>query len=124
MDLSSLSGLTGYIRYDSADMVVASIVFLLMFLGAIGILFAFFSWCISGSKSNQYRKLLVDMFVVGMIHKYAKEEGLDLVKELQEFARIEKKAKLSMKGLDEVIENELKEKISKTVDEKTDEKTK
>jgi len=87
---------------------------------SVSILFiaiAFFNK-IEGTKSQNYRELLVDMYVVGTIKKLAKKDDLDLVKELHDFNKVEKKSKLSEKGLSYVIEEELKEKIAKVQEEK------
>ena len=62
-------------------------------------------------KSLEYRKLLTDMYVVGMIKKFAEDDKIDLIKELKDFAKIEKKKNLSTKDIDSVIEANLKEKI-------------
>lgn len=70
-----------------------------------------------GTKSKQYRELLVDMYVVGTIRKLAEKDKIDLVKELQDFNKIEKKSKLSEKGLASVIEEELKTKIAEVQEE-------
>jgi len=66
---------------------------------------------ISPTRSQAYRSLMSDMFVIGMIKKFAKEDDIDLVKELKEFAKIERKKKLSYKDIDSVIADNLKEKI-------------
>lgn len=71
-----------------------------------------------GTKSSNYRELLVDMYVVGTIKKLAKKDDIDLVKELRDFNKIEKKSNLSEKGLSYVIEEELKCKIVKSQEEK------
>ena len=65
-------------------------------------------------KSKGYRELMTDMFVVGKIKQLAQEEKISLVEELKEYALIQKKTRLRLKGLDEAIEEELKDKISKT----------
>lgn len=84
--------------------------------------FIFIGWSFSTSKSKQYRELMTDMYVVGMIKKYAAEDNIDLLAELKEYVRIQKKAKLRMKGLDSAIEDELKEKIAKVSEEHTNKK--
>jgi len=64
--------------------------------------------------------MLVDMYVIATIKKFAEKDGIDLKKELQEFAKIEKRAKIYQKGLDNVIEQELKEKVADVQEEKLD----
>lgn len=80
------------------------------------------SICCEKSKSKKYRELMSDMLIVGIIKNIAVEEKVDLLKELSEFVRIEKKSKLRLKGLDEVIEAELKEKIAKVQEENLEKK--
>lgn len=102
--------------------------FLLTSLGTFFIALAFvliaifIGIAIQKTRSRKYRETLVDMYVVGMIKKFAVEDKIDLIKELREFARIEKKAKIYEKGLDKVIEQELKEKIAKVSEEKVETK--
>ena len=80
------------------------IILLAVFIGAI---------CSSGkkTKSKEYRELMSDMYVVGMVKKIAKEDDIDLLQELKEFSKIEKKKNLSYESIDEVISDNLKEKI-------------
>lgn len=111
-----LSSITGYIRFDSADAIGTTLLNGIIGLVAIGLLLWFLSWLLTPSKSREYRMLMTDMFVVGKIKQIAHEEKIDLIAELREYTKIQKKAKLKLKGLDEVIEEELKEKISKTED--------
>jgi len=63
-------------------------------------------------KSYKYRKMVVDMYIVGTIKKLAKEDGLDLNEEFREFAKIVKKTELKEKELDRIVEEELNEKIA------------
>lgn len=109
MDLSQVSG---YIRYDSFDNAFASV---LVFFGII-LLFMIAVSCTKGSKSQRYRSLLTDMYVVGMIKKFADEDKIDLNKELKIFNKIQKQKGMSDKALDQVIEDELKEKIAKVTE--------
>jgi len=62
-------------------------------------------------KSKQYRKEIVDMYVSSKTKKLASEEGLDIVKEYDSFKKWLKKQRLERSELDNVIENELSEKI-------------
>ena len=73
------------------------------------------------TRSRKYANMLSDMYVIGTIKKLSDKDGIDLVKELREFQRIDKKSKLSEKGLVYVIEGELKEKVA-DVQEKSLEK--
>ena len=88
---------------------ISSVIFAVLVLG----IFSFFSWmgkCIN-PKSLQYRKLLVDMYIVGMVKKFAKEDDIDLVQELKDFNKIQRKKDLRDKDIDSVIEANLKDKI-------------
>ena len=67
---------------------------------------------LSPRKSLKYARLISDMYLVGIIKQLAEKDKVDLLKELKEFNRIVKKADLKEKGLCEVIENELKEKVA------------
>ena len=92
---------------------VAMAIGLLIVIAVILGIFSLFSWmgkCIN-PKSLQYRKLLVDMYIVGMVKKFAKEDDVDLIQELKDFNKIQKKKDLRDKDIDSVIEANLKEKI-------------
>lgn len=109
----NLAGLTGHINYsyDSMSQAIPGIV-----MGVVGLIGIIFFLCIlssamNGTRTNQYRKKLVDMYVSGMIRKFAKEDQIDLEQEYETFVKESKKAKLSEKSLDNVVEAELSEKI-------------
>lgn len=67
-------------------------------------------------KTKEYRKVMADLFVVGKIRKLADEEYVDLEDEEVNFKKWLKKIKLSDSRyeLDDVIEEEMKEKISES----------
>jgi hypothetical protein len=117
MDISQVGG---YIRYDTLDPVLA---FVLIMFGLI-LLFMILLSSARGSKSNRYRSLLTDMYVVGMVKKFATEDGIDLTKELKLFNKIQKQKGMSDKALDQVIEDELKEKIAKVTEANLEEASK
>ena len=117
MDLSQVAG---YVRYDSFDSAFASV---LIFFGAI-FLIAILLSAGRGSKSQRYRSLLTDMYVVGMVKKFADEDKIDLNKELKIFNKIQKQKGMSEKALDQVIEDELKEKIAKVTEANMEEASK
>ena len=110
---ADLSGITGkiYYSYDSMTQAIPGIII------GIGVLilfmivaFAILSAC-SPRKTDRHRKKLVDMYVSGMIRKFAKAEGIDLEEEYKLFVKESKKEKLYEKSLDNVVETELSEKI-------------
>jgi hypothetical protein len=117
MDMSQVGG---YIRYDSFDPVIASVLIMFCFVLLIAIVMS----SSKGSKSNRYRSLLTDMYVVGVIKKFATEDGIDLTKELKLFNKIQKQKGMSDKALDQVIEEELKEKIAKVTEANMEEAAK
>jgi hypothetical protein len=63
-------------------------------------------------KSSEYRGIMSDMYVVGMVKKFAKDDSIDLLQELKEFNKIEEKNKRKRMDVDDVIEDNLKEKIN------------
>ena len=70
---------------------------------------------VENNKSKVYRSLMTDMYVVGAVRKFAKEDSIDIEEELKSFARAEKKKDSKGRAIDDVIEDNLNEKIgSKT----------
>jgi len=66
-------------------------------------------------KSKKYRKEIMDMYVASKTKKIAKGESLDLAEEYECFKKWLKKQRLTSNwDLDDVIEEELKEKVSET----------
>ena len=84
-----------------------------VFLGfaMILILIAVFHSIFRMRRSQEYRKLLSDLYVAGKITKIAKEDGIDLVEEEVNFKRWCKKQDLKYLDLDRTIEAKLKDKI-------------
>jgi len=62
-------------------------------------------------KTKEYREDLTNLYVAGKIKKIAKTEDIDLDNELKSFRKFEKTMNTSYKELDDVLENEMKEKI-------------
>ena len=109
--------MTNYIPPES--FILTGLAVLLISL-AIFIAVLFVCIAIQKTRSRKYRELLVDMYVIGTIKQFADKDNIDLIKELRDFAKIEKKAKIYEKGLDNVIEQELKNKIAGVQEEKID----
>ncbi len=65
--------------------------------------------------TQYYRKVLMDLFVVGKIKEFAKEGKINLAKEEADFNNWTRKRRLTDVDLDNVIEEEIKEKISEEV---------
>jgi len=84
-------------------------------LVSFGILAIMVIACISiftPGKSKRHRELFADLYVVGKIRKFAKEDGIELKDELIELRKMEKLAKLPYRSLDKSIEEDLKEKLA------------
>ena len=91
-----------------AGIIIAfSVSIILVFLMVYGIFFLE-----KLSRSWLYRRLFVDMFIVGIIKKFAKEEEFDLDSEIKNYLKFDKIEQLSLKSLDKVIESELNQKIA------------
>ena len=67
-----------------------------------------------GRRSQQYRKLLSDLYVAAKIKAFAKEDDIDLDIENERFKRWAKQQKILDKDVDLVVMEELKEKISQS----------
>lgn len=82
----------------------------------------------SSRKSQDYRKLLCDLYIVGEIKKLSNESKIDLDIEYKEFLKWTKKIRREERNsrrdidLDNVIEEELKEQISESSQEKLEKK--
>ena len=89
---------------------------LFTFLG-VGLLIAIICSLFPKRKSKEYRELMADMYIVGMIKKFAAEDKVDLIAELKDFARIERKSRIRREMLDTTVEAELQAKIAKISEE-------
>jgi predicted nucleic acid-binding protein len=69
---------------------------------------------ITPRKSQEYRKLITDLYVSAKTKLLAKEDSLDLDNEFKEFTKWRKKSRVSNSDmdLDKAIELELKERVS------------
>ena len=101
---------------------IGAITSLILVACAVVLMVAFICWIISlakktdereveNNKSKVYRSLMVDMYVVGAVRKFAKEDSIDIEEELKSFARAEKKKDSKGRAIDDVIEDNLNEKI-------------
>lgn len=118
----NLAGLTGNINYnyDNAVTIVPYLFVGIASILAIFMLFYVVAWTLNCAypKSKKYRELITDMYVVGRIKQFAKEDNIDLNQEIIDYAKLVKKMNLSNKSLDKVIENELSEKIAESNEKK------
>jgi type III secretory pathway component EscR len=71
---------------------------------------------VENNKSKVYRSLMTDMYVVGAVRKFAKEDSIDIEEELKLFAKAEKKKDSKGRAIDDVIEDNLNEKIGSKTD--------
>ena len=85
--------------------IVSTILWILFLIFVISII-------TSQSRTKKAREEFADLYIVGTIRKFAKEDGIDLNEELKEIRRFEKIEKASMRTIDRQIEVELNEKIS------------
>lgn len=76
------------------------------------------------SKSKKHRELVSDLYVIGTIRNFAKEDGIDLNKEMKDMRKFQKLESTSLRNLDNVIEDELKEKVQAVTDKKLEKEEK
>lgn len=69
-------------------------------------------------KTARAREAFSDLYVIGMVRKFAKEDGIDLNAEMKEVRRFDKLEKVEFKRIDEVVESELNEKVQAEVQKK------
>ena len=84
---------------------------ILSFIFLIVLVFFIVSF-ISKTKSQKARSFISDLYVIGMIRQFAEKDGIDLEKEVKQIRKMDRLENMSTKNLDEVIEQELKQKIS------------
>jgi hypothetical protein len=96
---------------ETEAMAVGSLIFTIV-LSAM--LFLGFCVLISTRKSKEYRKVITDMYVAAKTKLLAKEDGLDLANEYEDFKKWSKKERMnnSCMDLDTAIEEELKQRVA------------
>ena len=107
--------------YFSGQVGLVAITFLMLIfsLYCIG---TFLMFVFSSRKSQDYRKLLSDMYVSATIRKFAEEDKIDLEVEENKFKKWLKKKSILGKDVDSVVMEELKEKIAESSYDKTTKK--
>lgn len=101
MDIKIIEAALGYqIAYA-----VLTFAFILIIIGILMTIFG-------PRKSQEYRKLLTDMYVAGKIQKLAKKEDINLADEEKNYNLWCKKKRLEYSDLDKAIEEDMKEKIA------------
>lgn len=101
---------------EGAAQIIAASFFL--FVCVFTIVMALVIMSILPRRTNDYRKDLTNLYVAGMIRKYADKDNVDLDEEQKTFLSWKKRAIIYEKQLDNVIELELKEKIANVNGEK------
>lgn len=93
---------------------------LIFAVGVIILLVCLVNVMVTKRKSQNYRKLLTDLYVAAKTRFLAKEEGLDLDLEYELLKKWDKKQKIkdSELDLDGVIEEELKERVAEPKESK------
>ncbi len=81
-------------------------------------LFKLGEFVIVGTKSNQHRKMLTNLYVAGKIRQIAKKDDIDLDEELKEMLKTIKESRKYTLPLDVTIEEDLQEKIIKEAESK------
>ena len=100
--------------YEIAPMIISlGFFFILVVLAIIGLEFS----SIYIRRTHKYRKDLCNLYVAGRIRQIATENKVDLGKEYKVYKDWEKKRNMEYKAMDDVIEEELKDKIYKEKEE-------
>lgn len=96
---------------------------LILGLAALGFILIVFSWFAGAinPKSKQARQLVTDLYVIGMVRKFAAADGINLEEEMKGLRRIEKWEKASRRSVDWMVETELNERIAADGEKKVDE---
>jgi len=85
--------------------------FLIMLFLLIIILIAVMEFLVP-TKSRRYRRELTDLYVAGRIRQLATEDKIDLNQEYESFKKWVKKKQMEDKDLDNVIEGDLKDRVT------------
>lgn len=101
--------------YDNIGLLAMSGFF--TFVG-IGVLIMIVAITLRGTNSTKYRRMMSDLYIVGKIKQFAKEDNVNLIEEMRDFAKYLKVKKIDEEALDKTIERELQEKVSKSTEEK------
>ena len=110
MDLTNVAIVREILDYNLFSQFLSAILVIGVFVAALW--FFKFMICPRLRPTQYYRKVLMDLFVVGKIKEFAKEGKINLAKEEADFNNWTRKRGLTNVDLDNVIEEEIKEKIS------------
>ena len=110
--VSNADAVYAYAQTNMVSTIASLFLFLVMFFAIVSLFES------KSKKTKKYREAFADLYVIGMVRKFAKEDGIDLDKEMIEIRRLEKLEKVDMRSIDRTIEAELNEKISAANQEK------
>ena len=97
-------GFWEYMTAQSMMTVLMPIVTLLLVWAILGSIF-------KSTSSGKARKLITDLYVIGMIRQFAEKDGINIEDEMRSLRKLEKLERMSYKDLDVTVETELQEKI-------------
>lgn len=102
------------INYTDNSMMALSPLFVFVGLGLFALMI---SYVLKDRKSKDYRKIFVDMFVVGRIKQLAKEHNINLNDELKAYHKFKKTNRNKLLELDDKIEEDTIERIDLNLEE-------
>ncbi len=105
--------MTAEIEALALAITVRSIFGFLIFMIVLLVLVFFINRVVWGSRSERYRKMITDLYVVGKIRLLANKDGIDLKEELKELVKTIKEYRKYTQPLDRTIEEELQERVVK-----------
>ncbi len=122
MDITNVAVVREILDYNLFSQFLNAILVIGVFVAALW--FFKFIICPRLRPTQHYRKVLMDLFVVGKIKEFAEEGKINLAKEEADFNNWARKKRLTETDvdLDNIIEEEMKEKISEQVREVKEEK--
>jgi len=85
---------------------------LFFWLGLALFVMVIYRICFEKSKTRTYRQDLSNMYIVGKIKQIANKEGISLMEEFAEFAKVTKNKKIDFESIDMTVEREMQEKIA------------
>jgi len=96
--------------------IIGAMVFFMVLCFFIGL----FEKATESRKTENYRKVVSDMYVAGYIRKLAEEDKINLDDEYKRYKLYEKKQRNKNKDLDGTIEANLKDKVTEKVDKEVE----
>lgn len=109
------------ITYNTADVVLSQMVGASFFMVClVGIILISALILMRKRKTKQYRIELADMYIAGRIKQIASEDKVNLDEEYENFKRWDKQKRMLSSDFkyDDIVEEELKEKVSESLNKK------